>query len=370
MAAVTYNIDTTLTIYHSDANKSDAIGLDSIYNTKAHPITKNKIEGWKWDETVWPSPEEINNVDFVPTIFDATESGISNHYSINGIGDNDDLKLLEVSGEEGVWTPIINHGYFYIDNQEWYLLGDGYHSQVIPFDSLMSGLQFEALDFNPKPTIPVLVKSYEWNRHLKSYRINRAFRRKVEFTGTLVSGEELSTVNDEGIIELENIDTTDPEYVTLGTRDEGRVIYLNGDYSQQIGDNSTFNTLEFIYSGEDRNVYHTQFSPIDITTDFELWVDSGSYNPEEWTLIDDNTVFGGDGAKEYKLDPILGQVSFGNIWTGSGVVPLEDWVVGVSYTKSVLIEYEKENGADTIHADVQTENPNHPSANGFLEVDI
>jgi hypothetical protein len=331
---------------------------------------KNKIEGWKWDETLWPDKQEVDNVDFVPTIFDATESGVSTFYSINGIGDNDDLKLLEVSGEEGVWTPIIKHGYFYIDNQEYYLLGDGYHSQIVLHNNIYSGLQYENLDYNPKPTIPVLVKSWKWNRHLKRYENDKVFRRRVEFTGTLVSGEELSTVNDEGIIELQNIDFTNPEYITLGTRDEGRVIYLNGFYSETIGDNSYFSGLEFIYSGEQRNIYHTQYSPVDITSGFELWVDSGTYIPEMWTMIGDNVEFTANDSKEYKLDPILGKITFGPNPPGSGIIPEDNWIVGVTYCKTTLIEYEKENDADTIHANIETKNPNHPSKNGFLEVDI
>jgi len=33
------------------------------YLTKMHPVTKRRLEGWKWDEVIWPGEDEDNNSD-------------------------------------------------------------------------------------------------------------------------------------------------------------------------------------------------------------------------------------------------------------------------------------------------------------------
>jgi hypothetical protein len=382
MADVTYSIDTTHIVYDSYASSSSTIGLNSIYVDKLHPQTEKKITPWKWDETLWNLPQDVKSQAYIASIFDAAESGINHSHSVNGIGDNDDLKLLEVKKEiiDDVekWTPVINHGYYYVDNQERYLFADSRQAEIFRHDSIYSGLQYLELSQTPKYTTPITVNSYIWNKNLKRYEIAENFRKKLEFTGTLVSGEELQTINDDYLFVLENIDTTKKEFLMNPNIDSGEYLYLNQSYTTWVGDNSYFSGLEFLdldTTYNESGVFHTQYSPVDSTSGLYIWVDSGTYTPEEWTMIDADTEFTPGPAKEFKVDEVLGLIIFGNysdIFTdGSGLIPDTTWTIGGAYSKSLLVEYEVLNTDNLVDGNTANLNPLYnPSASGFVKVEI
>jgi hypothetical protein len=380
MAYITENIDTIFVIFNTEADKNTAFGFDSIYTSTEHPSTGNKIAGWKWDENLWAQPEDLDSEEFIPSIFDATESGLQVTDFICGIGDNDDLKLERVTKQiidnTEYWTPFINHGYYYINNQESYLFSDTYQAEIIRHNNVYSGLQYIDFIYNPKPTVPIMIRSFTWNHNLQRYEIAQNFRKKAEFTGIYTSGEELSTFNNEDLFELANIDITNPEFMLTGAIESGvgLTAYLNKNYSEWIGDESSFSNLEYLYAVESGE-YHTKYSPLDLTSGMDVWVDSGTYTPEEWTRIDLETNFTPGPAKEYKVDEILGLVLFGDYTSlnagGSGLEPAPSYIVGAAYCKTALLEYEPEKTIDIIELrDININSLYNESSNGFIKVKL
>ena len=119
-----FDVDLFLDIYQT-FSASNEIGARSPYATIPHPGTGKTIEGWKWDKRTWPSEIEIKANDYAPSIFDPSTNFLDETYFTTGIGDNNDLKLLAITEEIAAniryWTPKIQHGHFYIHDQEWYL---------------------------------------------------------------------------------------------------------------------------------------------------------------------------------------------------------------------------------------------------------
>ena len=127
-----------------------SIGSRSIYTTKPNPYTGRKIEGWKWDERIWPD-EHIENIsEYVPSLWDATTSGITETSFQSGIGDGDDLRVQEVksitsSGIQNtymdrLWAPVLNHGYYYKYADEGYLFSDASQVETPTISGFITGL--------------------------------------------------------------------------------------------------------------------------------------------------------------------------------------------------------------------------------------
>jgi hypothetical protein len=96
-------------------------------------MSMNKVP-ISWDKGSWDYGDKINmGYDAIPTVYDANVSGYIHWKS--GIGWGNDIFLSELlsSGvvtslydtvtkpSDNVWTPVVDTGYFYIDQDEYYL---------------------------------------------------------------------------------------------------------------------------------------------------------------------------------------------------------------------------------------------------------
>jgi hypothetical protein len=366
MTAVSYDIDTLLHVIEEVQDKS--IGNLSDYTTREHPGTNKKIEAWKWDQRTWPDQKELDATSNVPTLWDP-ESDIPDRFWQSGIGDGKDLILLGIhnitaSGQEKAlnsWEPKLNHGFYYIHDEEWYLYSDWYQTEVFAKANTISGMNYVDMQYDYKRAVPIKVRDFLFDHETGRYKVDTEFRKKVEFTE---SG-------------------TDPEFIVDTTYSPPR-IWLNDDYVTQVGspitlvsgvaDADTVTSLELVdvANGTANQEYYLLRSPVDRWSDLEVWTYSDATSPRQWTVLSGLDVFVGSGAQVY-VDYDLGIIRFGDYdidaATGAGEIPQVNQRIAVHYYQSLAATYEPIDSRDYVKARNANTNPLYsPSNTGFISL--
>ena len=355
--------DTVLYVYGTNAGQNQ-IGSDSVFATVSHPVSQNTIAGWAWDVATWPPEKNQDGDAVVPTLLDPDLSLISESYFQSGYGDRNDLlatdiEPLLISGME-TWSPIINHGWFYVHDEEWYLYSDAYQAQIMTGTDTLSGLQFVDLDYEPKSGVPIQVRGYTYDRIKQRYIADIDLKKKIEFSETPVDSEFIL-----------DFSSTPPR------------IWLDDVYTTEIGATVTLTngvctnttallTLEElgISTGEANQEFNTVYSPIDSSADVELWTYVNPLIPTAWTIISPLTSFSGH-TNEVKIDYDTGLIRFGNSngSTGKGLIPTAGSHIVIHYTRTVAALYEPEKTSDLIVAHTANINPTVSAIDsGFVQV--
>ncbi len=377
MSAYVADIDIVVDIYHT-VSTSVSIGTQSPYTSVPHPGTGNTIKGWLWDKRTWPTDIEIKATDFAPAIFDPSTNFVPEEAFQSGIGDNEDLKILAVTEEQAsnikYWTPRINHGHFYMHDEEWYLYSDDAVRMLMDATVTSGVLQYKDLEFKPKPGVPISVRRYKWNYSKNRYEIDLDFRKRLQFTGIVTDSEEADTVDENGQYQLDNIDRSKPEFVVEYDSDPIRVV-LNYNYEEEIGVSGTLSSLEFLgISDGDTNEYHLPYAPVSPSGLVQLitW-DERTSTEYSWSRIETTANFTEGPYTEFKLDDHLGIITFGdydeNTTSGAGARPGTLHQIGLVYTRGLELLYEPENTRDWIESRTADTNPFHnPINQGFVKV--
>lgn len=387
MATVIYKTDTIIQVYSSAINGS-GVGSLSRYTEIPNPGTNKFIEGFLWDFRNWPDDKELEAVSFAPSIWDPSKDFIAGEEFQSGIGDNNDLLLLSVDKTEAqnkeFWIPRVHHGYLYIEDKEWYLFSDDYQAQSFNKNQTYSGLQYIDLKYDPKPGIPIQVKRYKYDFATGQYDIDLNLRKKINFTGIKVDDVEQSTVTDEDIVILSNINTSKEEFIVSNHFGEPPRVLLNKNYSSVVGGPLTLSvsgvvtsgslaTLEVIGVGDNSSSeFHSKYSPIDASGVVELYTWFDDTQVTKWTRIDGLAEFNSGSIKQYKLDNSLGIFSFGTFEftsSGNGLIPTAGMKIGVTYSKGLQVEYEPIDSRDYVLATTADVNPLHNATEkGFIKL--
>lgn len=373
----TFDVRFVLTIYTTEIITPD-VGIDSVYAQIPYPATGKKIEGWKWDERQWSDPLELKSANYVPSIHDADTNFLDQQAFQSGIGDNDDLKLVDINERQvsdiKYWVPKVHHGHFYNFDEEWYLYSDDIRKEIVASGELLSGVfQYADLGFLPKPGVPVSARTYLWNPGKSRYEIDLNVRKKIEFTGIIDDGEELPTTVGTDFAP-ENIDTAKKEFILDYDFDPPRAIF-NQIMTGFIGMSGQFDTLDVLGFGSQKGEYHLRYSPVDVSQPFQLitWDPaSGEALTYSWSKIDSVATFTAGPSQEFKLDPDLGIVTFGDYdeltTSGAGLLPSIRHRIGAAYSYTVDLTYEPIHTRDYIEPITGDVNPLHNISNqGFLE---
>ena len=365
MPPVTITADVLFHVFST--NQDVIIGQRSTFAETPHPGTGKKIEGWIWDKRTWPTQNELIAQSFAPSLWDPTSSGIDQDLLQSGFGDNNDLLLLDVedvqvSGVE-IWAPKINHGYFYSRDDEWFLYSDWYQTEYFTLANTVSGVQFLDLQYDFKPTIPIQVRQYLFDKINGRHEVSLDFRRKVEFT---VSGAET------------------PEFTVDTTFDPPR-IFLDDIYNEPVGVPVTVSgqllDLELlgVSDGTADQEFPLLFSPIDGSESVEVWTWSDVTDfpglTTQWTTISGIEPFTQGDNDEVKVDYDTGKIVFGDFdgSVGAGAIPTIGNFVGIHYTKGIAALYEPEHTRDYIlsHTTDADVNPVASSTHrGFVQIAI
>ena len=338
MAFVTYDVDAITHVIHSV--KTRDIGTVSPYYStdgELHPGTSNNVEGWKWDQRTWPLEEEYLSTSYVPTIWEPELSNIPSSFYQSGIGDGNDLLLLDVqyhhpSGSPSIWAPVLNHGWYYVFDQDWYLYSDQGQTEYFSATNTISGQQYQDLKYQIKDGVPVMIRQYAFDRTTSKYTVGLDFRKKIEFT---VSG-------------------TEPEFIVDHSSTPPRII-LNDIYTEAVGSGVTIvsgvanpvevTALEYLglSTGDPSQEFTSTYNPIEPTAAVQVLSYTNAANPTEWTVIsgiDDFTISG----QEVYVDRSLGRFVFGDRdlaeLTGAGLIPNTGERIVAHYTKALEVTYE------------------------------
>lgn len=188
--------------------------IQAIYSEYVIPsreeLFKNQ-EGFRWDENYLLSEESRNKELSVPSLWDPTTGNIPETFFQSGVGA---FNALVVSGIEKFtsedvekWYPKINHGTYFIQNIPYYLFSD--QSVIEYLDELKTadGRSTHNLLFRPKIGIPVSIYSLTEDKETKVTTQKKRLIKKGSFTGKVINGTELDTINPE------NIDPSKEEFV-------------------------------------------------------------------------------------------------------------------------------------------------------------
>ena len=145
--------------------------------------------GWKWDEMIWTKEQERHQ-SVIPTLMDPDISLIPEDLWRSGIGDGEDLRIINVVEDPhaGVpWYPVIKPGYYYLAWEQFYLFSP---NSIIAFGgeethSVWTNLTKVDLFWPPKPGEPIVV-SFMHRREDGDVRDIDNFRHRVRFTGSTV----------------------------------------------------------------------------------------------------------------------------------------------------------------------------------------
>ena len=360
MPAFTVSVDTVIHVFNRP--QDTRIGSRSTYADKEHPGTNKKVEGWKWDGRSWPIDGEARGVAFSPSLWDPTISGIEAALFQSGYGDNDDLLLLDIeevspSGLD-VWAPRLQHGFFYTNNEEWYLFSDSYLTQYFTLSGLDAGNQVLTMSGFNKPTIPIQIRNWRFNPFSATHEINLDFRKKTSFT----------------------VGSLEPEFI-LDTSFSPPQLKINGSYNETIGkhivttvsgvaDANDIAELEQlgISDGNENQAFFTTFSPVDQSQSVEVWTWSDATLPTQWTVIDPVIEFTVSG-NDVKVDQDRGTVQFGDAHFGN--IPSAGHRIGVYYTTAIAAQFEPKDTQDDILAYSAAANVNpigSSASKGFVQV--
>ena len=356
-------VDTLISIY--SLNEQREIGTRSPYYATEHPGSNKKIEGWKWDKRVWPTTREFDGVSFAPTIWDPSLT-IDQEYFQSGYGDNNDLLLLDIKDVQTsgyhLWAPKIHSGHFFVYDEEWVLFSDFFQQEYFTSINVISGMQYLDMKYDFKPGTPIQVRRYNFNTQLGRHFVEDDFRKKVEFT---TSGTDL-----EFRIDLDY----DPPRV-----------WLNGEYNTAIGDPVTVVSgspdaedilgleLVGVSDGTADQQFYLDYSPIDPSQEVEIWIWKGAASTaEQWDIVSGVEPFVSSGLQA-RLDYDHGILSFGD-WdeseeTGAGKIPNSGSLIGIHYTKGLVLNYEPYFSKDYILAHSANVNPVASfTSQGFVQI--
>lgn len=360
-----------------------SIGSKSIYVDIENPYTQNKIEGWKWDERIWPD-ENIENInESIPALFDPTVSGITETYFQSGIGSGNDLYVhsveditssgIQTSGADKIWAPLVEHGHYFDYSEEGYLFSDDSIVEYPTYSGIKGGISGSfstvVLSKYPKVGVPIVATQWQWDENKAKYVPFKKFEKKVSFTGQKDVNNLRQDTWDEDTqtIYYNLIDASEPEFIVTYSGEAVTGITSNPEllFNQQcstpigtitvsgIPDTSS---LDFVgYStGTAAQQLHCTYSPIDTSAPVRVfsWSDSGSGSIsalQEW-----NPVYSGLTTTGYQVlvDRDLGLLRF-----GTSPLPPSGNKIGVHYNPTVQIEYEPELSSNTVLATEANANP-------------
>jgi hypothetical protein len=341
-----------------------ATGFDSIYTEMEHPVTKNRIMGWKWDGTAWPD-KELTNMPTIPSIYDPSISGITRTYFQPGIGGGEDLELqsFQIVTTSGIqsnlqatvtsWIPQIKHGNYFLYSERSYLCSDDSHYQSVSYNTVVSGISTGFLDgrnivrlnHRPKIGVPIIARRWLWSDSEGRYTVDREIRKKGLFTGIRDSDLIRQSTYDSNrkAILFHNMDSSNPEFV-ISTSGGWPEAIFNGQFSERVGTYQLGSGELVGYSDGDWNQeFHTLYSPVDRNMDIQVNSYLGSSGIfQNWEVISGIAVPLAD--YQVGVDFDLGILRF----PASGTLLSPGWSVEAHYYKSAEIEYEPQDTCDTI----------------------
>lgn len=145
--------------------------------------------GWKWDEMIWAKEQQRHQA-VIPTLMDPDISLIPEDLWRSGIGDGEDLRIMNVVEDPhaGIpWRPVIKPGFYYLAWEQFYLFSPNSVVAFLGTDThdVWGDLSKVDLFWPPKGGEPFVI-SYLHRRDDGDIRDVKKFRHRIRFTGETV----------------------------------------------------------------------------------------------------------------------------------------------------------------------------------------
>ena len=188
--------------------------VQAIYSEYVNPsreeLFKNQ-QGFQWDENYILSENSKNKELYVPSLWDPTTGNIPKTFFQSGVGSHSALRIegIEKYISEDVerWYAKVKHGTYFIENKPYYLFSDQSVIEYLTELKTEDGRSKHNLLFRPKIGIPISVFSLGEDKETKVILQKRRLTKKGSFTGKVINGVELDTLN------TENIDSSKEEFI-------------------------------------------------------------------------------------------------------------------------------------------------------------
>lgn len=188
--------------------------IQAIYSQHVTPsredLFKNQ-KGFQWDENYILDDNSKNRELSVPTLWDPTTGNIPKHFFQSGVGPYNALAIESiekiVSNDVEAWYPRINHGTYYIQNTPYYLFSDQSIIEYLGETKTEDGRSKHNLLYRPKIGVPVSIFSMTEDKETRTTIQKKHLLKKGRFTGKVVNGVELDTINPA------NIDPSKEEFI-------------------------------------------------------------------------------------------------------------------------------------------------------------
>lgn len=189
--------------------------VQAIYSeytpTKREDLFKNQ-SGFVWDENYLLAEESKNKELVVPSLWDPTTGNVPKDFFQSGIGSKNALKIKSIekfiSEDNEKWYPKINHGTYFINNVPYYLFSDESIIEYLGEMKTEDGRSKHNLLYKPKIGVPISVYSMTEEKETKVSMQKNKLLKRASFTGKVVNGVELNTINNP-----QNIDQSKNEFI-------------------------------------------------------------------------------------------------------------------------------------------------------------
>lgn len=339
----------------------------------------NDTPGFNWDDRTWPTTDEEKSTAYFPVLWDQSRGGIHYEDFQSGIGHGDDLEYqgikLHRNKNSYEWNPMINHGNYYRHFNERYMYSSESVNDRVTEEENINGNTVDVYNYDLplKDFIPSAANIYRRNDADGIPIIDTNIRQRTRFSGTIVDGEPLETVDGNGDIIWANVDLFKDEFVV--DRENQKFIF-NKSYIERIGV-SPATTEEEVLSCELLGE-HIQNQDMILTTEyFSMVPDSAklyAYDKIADTFFEVPLVADLDtpsATMPAAIDYDTGLISFGETWIFTDLsVKQSDLGVAIvfyiTYEKTPRVEYEPAFSSDYKEADINI-NPLRLGTNrGFL----
>jgi hypothetical protein len=188
---------------NADLVTAPLVGFESI---------SDPPEGWLFDIKRWSSLFDLR-LPTLPRLVDLEPQGVSaSKYFLSGVGNKDlgdleVLKIKEMFTQDGrSWIPIINTGYYYNYNSQFFCFSDHSVVQYLSASDNTDDRNVLLLDSVPSIEAPIIAASYKRNPITWKIEYDQKINRVSSFSGIYVDGVEQETVNSSYNISWANVD--------------------------------------------------------------------------------------------------------------------------------------------------------------------
>lgn len=285
--------------------------------------TSFPIKGFHFDRKRYIDQTDIRTINpgTIGNITDRyTDGSVLEHWQ-SGIGFDDDCKVIKLvknqSDNSYKWSPLVFHGEYHCNVDNFFLLGDGYvhHPLITGFTDLDISVSPIALEYTPDSNAPIVAGIYRRERDgsASPWRVASLVN---SLTGVITEpGERASTAQEDGTPDYSLVD--DFLRWEICYHADSNAVYFNKNMARLFGTltPTSMDELELVGTsdGSSSQRFYTRYFPVDPGTSLYPNAKHVVYvNGIMWDVADGNDLsLHNESTNVYEIDYDLGMLTFG-----------------------------------------------------------